>query len=118
MQPGHLLGTIWVCSCQVPEELPAGKAASVLDSFRSLRQLEAHATSTRTQRVAICGYGSTLNHQGAAYFSHGFHLPGFHFGMDATGTSDVGFAQACFQRNAHDSNLQAHIVAIEAKRED
>ena len=26
------------------------------------------------------GCGSKLNHQGTAGFSHGFHLPGFHFG--------------------------------------
>ncbi|CAJ1350656.1 unnamed protein product [Effrenium voratum] len=51
----HFSGALWHTQLlellhQVPEELPAGKAASVLDSFRSLRQLEEQHLELQRQR--------------------------------------------------------------------
>ena len=50
---------------------------------RSLDTKKVSISSTKTA-CSVClqtyGCGSKLSHQGKACFSHGFHLPGFHFG--------------------------------------
>ena len=42
------------------------------------------------KRLETVGCGSKLNHQKNAYFSHGFHLPGFHFGYPILTHSHFG----------------------------